>query len=156
MTKWSFHAKVFPSLGSKNVLSYYSYRTRFIKQELFCFYRECLRFLRKYIYYGNPRSSYLFKRVGYFKEVDETFKVRQSIDDCRTRVRHYTPHNQSNQNLLRPGDTVGLCWTSGRGVTPVAATQQTVFSLRVRLSALTWPRHSCQSYLSSSKFHHVS
>ena len=32
MTKWSFHAKVFCSPGSKNVLSYYSYRTGFLKQ----------------------------------------------------------------------------------------------------------------------------
>ena len=39
-TKWSFCAKVFPKPGSKNVLSYYSYRTRFIEQELFSFYHE--------------------------------------------------------------------------------------------------------------------
>ena len=36
LTKWSFRAKFFPTPGSKNVLSYYSYRTRFIKQKLFC------------------------------------------------------------------------------------------------------------------------
>ena len=41
LTKWSFCAKVFPAPGSKNVLSYYSYRTRFLKQKLFCFYCEC-------------------------------------------------------------------------------------------------------------------
>ena len=41
LTKWSFRAKVLPAPGSKNVLSYYSYLTRFLKQKLFCFYSEC-------------------------------------------------------------------------------------------------------------------
>ena len=36
-----FSRQSFPAPGSKKVLSYYSYRTRFIKYELFCFYPEC-------------------------------------------------------------------------------------------------------------------
>ena len=41
LNEWSFCAKVLPTPGYKNVLSYYSYHTIFLKQKFFCFYREC-------------------------------------------------------------------------------------------------------------------
>ena len=34
-----------------------------------------LRLLCKLIHYGNPISIYLFKRVNYFKELGDTFKI---------------------------------------------------------------------------------
>ena len=35
------------------------------------------------------------------------------------------PHNKSNHDMRRPGDTVGLCYTSGQGTMTVADTQTT-------------------------------
>ena len=42
---------------------------------------DILQFLRKFMYHGNQRFFYLFKKVDYFKEVDDAFKIRQCTYD---------------------------------------------------------------------------